>query len=162
MTREVAKVQAGEIARLDVIREGKERFIDVRTALRPSEAQLAENGGAGGDDEDGGPGGAAKSAPGAPILGMELAPLGPTQRQEFNLAQNAHGVVVQGIKGSSDASDKGMQRGDVIVRAGDREVASTGDVAAAVDAWRKAGRKEIPLAVSRGGRIVFLPLKIDG
>ena len=87
---------------------------------------------------------------------------GRDQRQEFNLAQNAHGVVVQGVKNTSDASDKGMQRGDVIVRAGDRDVASTGDVAAAVDIWKKAGRKEIPLAVSRGGRIVFLPLKIDG
>ena len=162
MTREVAKVPAGDVARLDVIRDGKERFIDVRTALRPSEDQLAQNGGLPGDDEDGGQGGAAKSAPGAAILGMELAPLGPTQRQEFNLAQNAHGVVVQGVKSTSDASDKGVQRGDVIVRAGDRDVASTGDVAAAVDTWRKAGRKEIPLAVNRGGRIVFLPLKIEG
>ncbi|MGA2952580.1 MAG: Do family serine endopeptidase [Caulobacteraceae bacterium] len=162
MTREVAKVPAGEIAKLDVIRGGKERFIDVRTALRPSEAQLAQNGGLPGDDEDSGQGAAAKPTPGAAILGMELAPLGRDQRQEFNLAQNAHGVVVQGVKNSSDASDKGMQRGDVIVRAGDRDVASTGDVAAAVDIWKKAGRKEIPLAVSRGGRIVFLPLKIDG
>jgi serine protease Do len=160
MTREVAKVPAGGVARLDIFREGKERNIDVRTALRPSEAQLAQN--LGGDDEDGDQGGSAKPTPGAAILGMELAPLGPTQRQEFNLAQNAHGVVVQGVKSTSDASDKGMQRGDVIVRAGDHDVASTGDVAAAVDAWRKAGRKEIPLAVSRGGRIVFLPLKIDG
>jgi serine protease Do len=162
MTREVAKVPAGGIAKLDVIRGGKEQFIDVRTALRPSEAQLAQNGGQPGEDEGNGQGASAKPTPGAAILGMELAPINPAQRQEFNLAQNARGVVVQGVKNSSDASDKGMQRGDVIVRAGDREVASTGDVAAAVESWRKAGRKEIPLAISRGGRIVFLPLKIEG
>jgi serine protease Do len=163
MTREVAKVPAGGIAKLDVIRGGKEQFIDVRTALRPSEAQLlAQNGGQGDEDDDSGQGASAKTTPGAPILGMELAPISPMKRQEFNLGQNVHGVLVQGVKNSSDAGDKGMQRGDVIVRAGDREVASTSDVAAAVDTWRKAGRKEIPLAVNRGGRIVFLPLKIEG
>jgi serine protease Do len=163
MTREVAKVQAGDVARLDIYRQGKERTVDVRTAIRPSKEQLAKNGGLGGDDdEDSGQGASAKPTPGAAILGMDLSPLSPMKRQEFNLGQNVRGVVVQGVKNSSDASDKGMQRGDVIVRAGDREVASTGDVSAAVDAWRKAGRKEIPLAISRGGRIVFLPLKIEG
>jgi serine protease Do len=93
---------------------------------------------------------------------MNLAPLSPSERQEFNLGQNARGVVIEGVNGTSDASDKGLQRGDVIVRAGDREVASTGDIAAAVSTWKKEGRKEIPLAINRGGRTLFVPLKIDG
>ncbi|HEY7853415.1 MAG TPA: PDZ domain-containing protein, partial [Caulobacteraceae bacterium] len=161
MTREVAKVQAGEVARLDVFREGKERQIDVHTALRPSEAQLAQNGGAS-SDQGGDIGTGARTTPGAPILGMNLTPINPASRQEFNLSATAHGVVVEGVKGSSDASDKGLQRGDVIVRAGDREVANAGDVAAAVNEWKKAGRKSIPLAITRGGRTLFVPVKIDG
>ncbi|HEY5290335.1 MAG TPA: Do family serine endopeptidase [Caulobacteraceae bacterium] len=161
MTREVAKVPAGGVARLDVFRGGKERSIDVRTALRPSEDQLAQNGGAGGDQGDGAAGGA-HVTPGAAVLGMTLAPLSPAERQEFNLGQNARGVVVEGVKSASDASDKGLQRGDVIVRAGDREVASAGDVAAAVNEWKKEGRKSIPLAITRAGRTLFVPLKIEG
>ena len=160
MTREVAKVPAGDVARLDIFREGKERSIDVHTALRPSESQLAQNGQ--GDEEGGDAAGGAHAAPGAPILGMNLVPMSPSERQQFNLSPTAHGVVIEGVKESTDASDKGLQRGDVIIRAGDREVASTGDVAAAVDAWRKEGRKEIPLAVSRAGRTIFVPLKIEG
>jgi serine protease Do len=161
MTREVAKVPAGEVARLDVIRGGKERSIDVHTALRPSESQLAQNGGSG--DEQGGAGPATtRPAPGAAILGMNLTPVNPMSRQEFNLALNARGVVVESVKGSSDASDKGLQRGDVIIRAGDREVASTGDVSAAVTDWKRQGRKEIPLAITRGGRTLYVPLKIEG
>jgi serine protease Do len=93
---------------------------------------------------------------------MSLVPVNPTSRQEFNLSANARGVIVEGVKGTSDASDKGLQRGDVIIRAGDREVASTGDVSAAVTDWKKQGRKEIPLAISRGGRTLFVPLKIEG
>jgi serine protease Do len=161
MTREVAKVPAGEVARLEVIRGGKERSIDVHTALRPSESQLAQNGGP--SEDQGGTGPAtAKPTPGAAILGMNLAPVNPTLRQEFNLGLNARGVVVESVKGASDASDKGLQRGDVIIRAGDREVASTGDVSAAVTDWKRQGRKEIPLAISRGGRTLYVPLKIEG
>jgi serine protease Do len=162
MTREVAKVQAGDVARLDVFRDGKEHQIDVHTALRPSEAQLAQNGG-NGEDQNGDIGhGAARPTPGAAVLGMNLVPLNPTERQEFNLSQNARGVVVEGVTGSSDASDKGLQRGDLIVRAGDREVANAADVAAAVNEWKRAGRKSIPLAITRGGRTLFVPVKIAG
>jgi len=161
MTREVAKVPAGGLARLDIFRNGKEQSIDVHTGLRPSEEQLAQ-GDNQGDGEEGAPGATPRPTPGAPILGMNLAPVNPAERQEFNLTENAHGVVVEGVKSSSDASDKGLQRGDVIVRVGDRQVTSTSDVTAAVEAWKHAGRKEIPLAVSRGGRTLFVPLKIDG
>ncbi|HEY1561126.1 MAG TPA: Do family serine endopeptidase [Caulobacteraceae bacterium] len=160
MTREIAKVPAGDVARLDLYRDGKERSVDVRTALRPSESQLAENNGQNGEPGD--EMGSSRATPGAAILGMNLAPLSPSERQEFNLGQNARGVVIEGVNGTSDASDKGLQRGDVIVRAGDREVASTGDIAAAVSTWKKEGRKEIPLAINRGGRTLFVPLKIDG
>jgi hypothetical protein len=41
-------------------------------------------------------------------------------------------------------------------------VASTGDVSAAVTDWKRQGRKEIPLAITRGGRTLYVPLKIEG
>src|SRR6202044_2846069 len=56
MTREVAKAQAGDVIHLDVFRDGKERTVDIRSGLRPSEQQLTQNGGQGPDDEQGGPG----------------------------------------------------------------------------------------------------------
>jgi hypothetical protein len=40
-------------------------------------------------------------------------------------------------------------------------VASAADVAAAVDAARKAGRTKVFLGVSRGGRTIFLTLKLS-
>ncbi len=163
MTREVAKVHAGDVARLDVFRAGKERSIDIHTGLRPSEAQLALNGGAGGGDEESSPGGGgAKTAPNAPILGMSLSPIDPAARQQYSIAAAVHGVLVEGVKGSSDAGEKGLHRGDVIVRAGDREVATAADVSAAVAEWKKSGRAIIPLAVSRSGRTLFVPIKIAG
>jgi serine protease Do len=165
MTREVAKAHPGDMIHLDVFRAGRERTIDIRSGTRPSVAELAQNGGQGPDDDDqGAPGGPKAPAPGAPVLGMQIAPLNPLTRGQFNVPDSVKGgVVVQSVKGTSDAGDKGLQRGDVIVQAGDRQVASAGDLSAAVADWKKAGRSSIPLGVRRaGGTTAFVAIKIEG
>ena len=93
---------------------------------------------------------------------MSLAPLDPSARRQYSIDDAVRGVLVDGVKGASDAGEKGLRRGDVIVRAGGHEVVSASDVAAAVTEWRKAGRASIPLGVNRGGRTLFVPVKIDG
>jgi serine protease Do len=166
MTREVAKAQAGDTIHLDVFRGGKERTIDVVAGLRPSEQQLAQGGAPNPDDQDGSDGGgppAAHPAVGPAILGMHLAPLTPDTRDQYNVPQTVHGgVVVQSARDTCDADGQTcLQRGDVIVQAGDREVTSVADLAAAVDAWKHAGRTAIPLGVRRGGQgTAFVPIKI--
>jgi serine protease Do len=161
LTREVAKVKAGDSLRLEVYRDGKPKTVDIQAGLRPSEEQLAKNGGVGGDESPGAsPGG---DAPGqAHVLGMALSPIDPASREHYNIGAAVRGVLVQSVKGSSDAGDKGLHKGDVIVRAGDREVASANDVTSAVADWKKAGRASIPLEVTRGGVSLFVPIKIDG
>ncbi len=162
MTREVAKASAGEVLHLDVFRDGKERTVDVRSGTRPEEDQLALNGGTGGDEGDGGAPGSPHAAPQSQILGMSLAPIDPASRRQFSIGDGVRGVLVDGVKDSSDAGEKGLRRGDVIVRAGDRQVVSTSDIYAAVGEWRKTGRTSIPLEISRGGTALFVPIKLAG
>ena len=163
MTREVAQVHAGDVIHLDLYRDGKERSVDVRSGTRPSDAVLAANGALGQGDEgsEATPNGA-HLAPAPQVLGMSLAPISPAARQQFSIGLAVRGVMVDSVRGSSDAGEKGLRRGDVIVRAGDRQVASASDVSAAVGEWKKAGRASIPLAVNRGGRTIFVPIKIEG
>ena len=162
MTREVAKAQAGDTIHIDLFRAGKARVVDVRSGLRPSEKQLALNGGLPGNGDDGDETPGAPPADQKPILGMALTPVTPETRQAYNLPATIRGVLVEGIKVASDAGDKGLKRGDVIVKAGGHDVATPSDVASAVTAWKKTGRTIIPLAVSRGGVMVYVPIKIDG
>jgi serine protease Do len=159
LTREVAKVSAGGKIHLDIYRDGKARSVDITAGVRPSEAQLAQNGGAAGDDQ--GDAGAASAAH-HPVLGLSLAPVDAQARQAYGLGGGVHGLVVQSVKGSSDAADKGVKRGDVIVRAGDREVTGLADITAALAEWKKAGRTSIPLEIDRNGVSLFVPIKIDG
>jgi len=163
LTREVAKAHAGDDIHLDIYRAGKERTVTVRSGMRPSEAQLAQNGGLpGAEDQGAGAGGASHDAARPSILGMSLTPIDPAAREQYSIGAAVHGLVVRDVKSTSDAGDKGLKRGDVIVRAGDRDVASTSDISAALGDWKKAGRTSIPLAVNRGGVTLFVPIKIEG
>ena len=57
-------------------------------------------------------------------LGMTLAPLDEAMRAHLGLPADLRGALVLSVKDSSDASDKGLKSGDIIVRAGDRNVNS--------------------------------------
>jgi serine protease Do len=157
LTREVAKAKPGDVLRLDVVREGKHRNVEVRSGIRPSEKDLASN-----DNNpsvDKGP----LTAPPAPhpsVLGMALGPLDEATRRRLNAPADVHGVVVEGVEATSDAGQKGLRRGDIIVQAGGRPVNAAADVAAAVDGAKKAGHTGVLLGVLRQGRTTFLALKL--
>jgi serine protease Do len=159
LTREVAKAHPGDTLHLEVIRDGKRRTIDVRSGTRPSEKELAANE----NSQEGGGGSGGPQAQRAPsVLGLNLAPLDDSIRRQLGLPASVRGAVVLGVDSGSDAGEKGLKRGDVIVRAGDAPVANAGDVSAAVQAAKKAKRQSVLVGVYRGGRTLFLPLKIEG
>lgn len=158
MTRQVAKASPGDLLRLEIIRGGKPRTIEIRSGVRPPEAQLA-----------GGPGGpnGATPGPGRPgsssgqsLLGMTVAPLDDAGRRRAGLPADARGLLVSSVERSSDAAERGLQANDVLLRAGDRVLAAPADLAAVIDQARKAGRPSVLVAVWRGGRTIFLPIKI--
>jgi serine protease Do len=160
LTREVAKARPGDVLRMDVVREGHHRTVEVRSGIRPSEHELALN--------DNTPKGRGENAPATPpqkapeVLGMALGALDEATRRKLNLPTDVRGVVVEGIDRQSDAGQKGLQRGDVIVQAGGKTVNSAADVASAVDVAKKAGRSNVLVGVFRNGRTTFLPLKATG
>ena len=93
---------------------------------------------------------------------MALGALDEGTRRRLNAPAELHGVLVEGVEQGSDAGQKGLRRGDVIVRAGNRAVNAASDLAAEVDAAKKAGRVSVLVGVYRGGRTTFLPLKVSG
>lgn len=159
LTRNVASAQSGDLLRLDVIRDGKKMNIDIRSGVRPSEKELAQSGG---DDEDGDQG-----APDAPsvqrpvVIGMGLAPLDEALRRRYSIPASVRsGAVITSVRADSDAGEKGLRAGDVVVSASNRAVNSASDLASAVDAAKKANRASVLLGVSRSGRTLYVPIKI--
>jgi serine protease Do len=142
LTRAVGLVHAGDPIRLEVRHEGQFREVVIRSGTRPSEDQLAANTprGGGGEDGDGGVTGA---------LGLSVAP-----------DPQGQGVRVAGVDANSDAAQKGLRRGDVILQAGGRAARAPADITAAVAEARKAGRHQVLLFVARGAQHTFVPIEI--
>jgi serine protease Do len=145
LTRAVGLVHAGEPIRLQVRRDGHEQEVVVRSGVRPSEDQLAQNG----PNPTGRHGGEDEGAAATGALGLSVAP-----------DPQGKGVRVAGVDASSDAATKGLRRGDLILQAGGKQVASAADVKAAVAEAKKAGRHQVLLFIDRNGQHAFIPVDI--
>jgi len=88
-------------------------------------------------------------APGS-ALGLSLQNLNPQIIRALNLPAGTQGVVITSVDPGSDAADKGIRRGDVILSVNRQAVTSPAQVLAAVEAARRAGRTTILLLVKRG------------
>ena len=160
LTREVAKARPGEVIKMSILRDGKPRVVDVRSGTRPAEGSLSLN-----DDDQDQDGGAAPT-PDKPAsqridaLGLTLAPIDPASRQTYKIDSEVKGLLITGVKGDSDAGEKGLAKGDVLANINGQAVNSAADVSNAVAAAKKAGRTSVLVKVIRQNRPVFVPLKI--
>jgi len=95
------------------------------------------------------------------VLGLSLSNLSPELRERFGLAEDTAGVVVTNVDAKSQAAEKGVHAGDVIVEVAQEEVKTAGRIGELVEAAKKAGRKSVLLLVDRQGDLRFVALKID-
>lgn len=158
LTRQVANVRAGEVIRLEVLRAGRRVQLQVTSGTRPSNAELAasESGSAG---RQGAPGQRAPGATAVTVLGMGLSPLDAALRAQLNIGADVNGVAIISVAGDSEASRRGLRRGDVLQRVGDRAVTTPAEVEAAVAAARATNRPAVLILVNRGGRPLFTALR---
>jgi serine protease Do len=148
----------GDALHIKILRNGHVIDLTARAGLRPSNEQLAEN-------ENGSEGGVGAGGPGAPAatkaLGMSLAPLSESLRQQYGIGPTVHGVVVTHVAPDSEAGQEGLRPGVVIVRAGDHVALTPADVVAAVADARRDHRPSVLLFLSVGGKPAAVPLKLD-
>src|SRR5436190_4007488 len=157
----IANTPVGSRVPLDIIRGGRRQTVTVQVGARPTEEEVARQGGFGtapsGNDNDQ-PALAPQKA-----LGLSLTPLTPDLARAANLAAGAHGVIVTAVDPNSNAAERGFQRGDLIISVNNQPVASPADVVAAVETARRAGRSSVLLLVKRGnGPEQFVGVDISG
>ena len=144
----VANSSVGTRVPLEIIRGGRRQTVNVQVGQRPTEEELAKQ--LGGEDDQGLNPEQSPATPGSTALGLSLQQLTPQIARTLNLPTGARGVVVATVDPNSDASDKGLQRGDLIISVNQQLVTSPAQVQAAVDAARRAGRTNVLLLVKRG------------
>ena len=157
----VANTTVGSRIPIELIRGGRRMTVQAVVEQRPTEEQLARIAGGGGGGTQGG----GTTAPAAPqkALGLSLAPLTPELARAANLPPTARGVIITAVEPNSDASDEGLQRGDLIISVNNQLVTAPAQVIAAVESARRAGRNSVLLLVKRGtAPEAFVGIDISG
>ena len=100
----VSEVSPGTKIALGIIRDGKPMTVDVTLGqFNAKGTQVADN-----DDDSTQSGKSGK-------LGLAVSDLSSDVREQLNVPQQVHGVVVQNVRPASAADDAGLQPGDVIL-----------------------------------------------
>ena len=146
----VANTPVGSRIPVELIRNGRRMTVQVTVGQRPTEEELARQLGTGDEPEGGLRPDDAPATPGSAVLGMSLQPLTPQIGRAVNLPPDARGVVITSIAPGSDAADKGLRRGDLIMSVNRQQVTTPAQVEAAVEAARRAGRSSVLMLVKRG------------
>lgn len=152
LVRQVGETTVGKSVRVVVHRDGGTQTVLV-TLGRREDAERAEDGEA--EVEE------APAEENTDILGLTIAPLTDTMREDMGLSAEAEGLVVSEVDEASEAYAKGLRAGDLITEAGQQKVESVEDLEARMEEAREAGRKSLLLLVRRGGDPRFVALSLE-
>jgi serine protease Do len=94
----------------------------------------------------GGPEGAPATA-----LGMTMAPLSAETRDDMGLEDDETGVLITAVAPDTQAADKALRPGDLIMEVGQQSVATPAEVVAQIEAAQEEDRGSILLLVKSGG-----------
>ncbi len=95
------------------------------------------------------------------LLGLTLASLTPGLKDSYGIEGTINGVVVTQVDANSQAADRGIARGNVILKSNEVVVSTPEDVARSVESATKEGQKIIMLLLSNAEgktKSVALPL----
>jgi len=146
LTRRIGAFAPGEDVRLTVLREGEERTLRIELAERPGEDEL--NGTA--DEGD-----ATNS-----YFGMSLESADSETRESLDI-EGGRGLSVVGVARGSEAAEKSIRPGDVILEAGGQDLMSIADFEAAIESARERGRSAVLVLVASQGGVRYAALQFE-
>lgn len=147
----VADIAPGTQIPLDVVRQGKPTTIQVTVARRPSQQEMAQLGG--GQPDGGNP---LENARGQGLagaaLGLQVLDMTPDIALQLRVPGSTRGAVIADVDSASDAANRGLQRGDIVVAANFAPIAGTAGLDNAIKAAKAAGRPSVTLEIQRPGQ----------
>ena len=156
LSRVVADTAVGKEVEVVIIRKGAEETRKV-TLGRLEDTEKTQQASAKTKDEP-----AAEKPVTQKALGLDLATLSKDLRGKYKIKDSVKGVIVTGVDATSDAAEKRLSAGDVIVEVAQEAVTNAADVKKRVDQLKKDGRKSVLLMVSNAeGELRFVALSVQ-
>jgi len=95
-------------------------------------------------------------------LGLDLATLSKDLRSRYKIKDSVKGVIITNVDGTSDAAEKRLTAGEVIVEVAQEAVSNAADVKKRIDQLKKDGKKSVLLLVSNAeGELRFVALSVQ-
>ncbi len=92
-------------------------------------------------------------------LGLEITGLTDQLMEQYGITSKEGGVVIAGVASGSDAEEKDLQVGDVVLEVNQNAVTTPKDVETEVQSALEAGRSSVLLKVLRGDRKIFVAVR---
>ena len=151
LTRRVASLPAGGKAVFSVVRGGTQKTLTATIGAK-KDAQLASN--------DGPQQNSSAVASTGEAMGLGLTAVTPDVRRNYNLDDHVNGVLITRVDPESDAADKGLQPGDVVVSIGNKAVHTPQDIKSQIAGAQATGRKSVLVLIDGNSGQRFVALKI--
>jgi len=156
LPRIVAETPIGKEATVKIIRDGKE----IERTVKVGELEKAETDGliekASGEKDN-------KPTKGTELNDLEVTinNISPLLREMHNIPEDVNGVVVTAIKMTSDAAQKGLAVGDVIIEVNQEAVKDAASVEKIVGAVKAEGKQSVLMLVDNQGQgdVRFVAIK---
>jgi len=95
-------------------------------------------------------------------LGLDLATLSKDLRTRYKIKDSVKGVIITNVDGTSDAAEKRLSVGEVIVEVAQEAVSNAADVKKRVDQLKRDGKKSVLLLVANAdGELRFVALSVQ-
>jgi serine protease Do len=83
-------------------------------------------------------------------------------RAKFKIKDSVKGVIITGVDSNSDAAEKRLSAGDVVVEVAQEAVTNAADIKKRIEQLKKDGKKSVLLLVSNGdGELRFVALSLQ-
>lgn len=151
LSRTIAAYPPGEKVKVVVLRDSKQKTIQVTLGDRPDEDAQEEQAPSNDNEKD-----AMASS-----LGLRVSDLNDTTRAQYRIPDTVNGAVVTGVRRGSHAAEAGLRPGVVIIEADGDDVTSRKALEAKVDNARKEGKEALFLRVQIGNTSQFTAIKLD-
>ena len=142
---DIAAVQPGEQANLQLLHNGESKSVSVKVGQLPNEQTASTESGHAHQGR----------------IGLALAPLSPDVRNQLDVPDGTKGAVVRGVEPGSPAELAGLQAGDVIVGVGSEKVASPSEAVGAIRKATAGKDHAVALRIIRNGASAFVAVNLD-
>jgi serine protease Do len=158
LPRIVADTPVGKEVEVVIIRKGKEEKKTVKLG-RLEDGEKQQQAARGNNKDTTGP---QSRTVVQKTLGLDLSNMNDELRKRYKIKESVKGVVITAVDPASNAAEKRLSPGDVIVEVAQEAVASAADVQKRVDELKKQGRKTALLLVANAeGEVRFVAVSLQ-